>query len=290
MGVRAALARLVQVRAAPPFGPRRAHSRPELRAGRVARWRCRVRGVVPRRDGVRPCRRRHAPARRDRLPAEPHPHGLRELSGASTCTSTGGVESAGIAGTSSTATCRRTRAAGSGSPAQGSMRRPTSASSTRCCSRSGSISRAPTSSAGRPTGRRRCSISLPSARGPSSCTGRRDEELDARRAGQHRGIADPSERLQRASTAVAVEGGCLVCDPVDADGLDALLAGIGPVLGALPAARSPRPRRRVAGSPSRRAARRAGRARLVGSILRDRAARALPRATLARDRPLAAGA
>jgi len=44
-------------------------------------------------------------------------------------------------------------------------------------------------------------------------------------------MADPSERMQRASVALAVEGGCLVCDPVDADGLDELLAGIGPVLG-----------------------------------------------------------
>jgi hypothetical protein len=44
-------------------------------------------------------------------------------------------------------------------------------------------------------------------------------------------LADPDESMQRASTAIAVDGGCLVCDPVDAEGLDELLAGIGPVLG-----------------------------------------------------------
>ena len=44
-------------------------------------------------------------------------------------------------------------------------------------------------------------------------------------------IADPSERMQRASVALAVEGGCLVCDPVDAGASTTLLAGIGRVLG-----------------------------------------------------------
>jgi hypothetical protein len=44
-------------------------------------------------------------------------------------------------------------------------------------------------------------------------------------------IAHPDERAQRASVALAVPGGCLVCDPVDAPGLDAALAGVGPVLG-----------------------------------------------------------
>jgi hypothetical protein len=44
-------------------------------------------------------------------------------------------------------------------------------------------------------------------------------------------LADPDESMQRASCAIAVEGGCLVCDPVDAEGVDELLAGIGPVLG-----------------------------------------------------------
>jgi hypothetical protein len=44
-------------------------------------------------------------------------------------------------------------------------------------------------------------------------------------------IADPGERMQRASVALAVAGGCLVCDPVDAPGLDEALAPIGPVLG-----------------------------------------------------------
>ena len=103
-------------------------------------------------------------------------------------------------------------------------------------------------------------------------------------------IADPSERLQRASTAVAVEGGCLVCDPVDADGLDALLAGIGPVLGVCRLL--DRHGRDAASLAARHAAPlvEPGDARLVGGILRDRAARALPRAALARDRSLAAGA
>ena len=44
-------------------------------------------------------------------------------------------------------------------------------------------------------------------------------------------LADPAERMQRASVALAVGGGCLVFDPVDAEGLDDLLAGVGRVLG-----------------------------------------------------------
>ena len=44
-------------------------------------------------------------------------------------------------------------------------------------------------------------------------------------------IADPEERMQRASVALVVEGGCLLFDPVDAEGLDATLAGLGQVLG-----------------------------------------------------------
>jgi hypothetical protein len=44
-------------------------------------------------------------------------------------------------------------------------------------------------------------------------------------------IAHPDERMQRASVALAVDGGCLVFDPVDAEGLDEALAGIGRVLG-----------------------------------------------------------
>jgi hypothetical protein len=44
-------------------------------------------------------------------------------------------------------------------------------------------------------------------------------------------IAHPDERMQRASVALAVPGGCLVCDPVDAPGLDDALAASGPVLG-----------------------------------------------------------
>jgi hypothetical protein len=57
----------------------------------------------------------------------------------------------------------------------------------------------------------------------------RSWQLDER--GSIAWMADPSERMQRASVALAVEGGCLVCDPVDSDGLDQLLAKIGPVLG-----------------------------------------------------------
>jgi hypothetical protein len=44
-------------------------------------------------------------------------------------------------------------------------------------------------------------------------------------------IAHPDERTQRASVALAVEGGCLLFDAVDAEGLDDTLAGIGQVLG-----------------------------------------------------------
>src|SRR4051794_34638253 len=44
-------------------------------------------------------------------------------------------------------------------------------------------------------------------------------------------MADPDERMQRASVALVVDGGCLLFDPVDASGLDEELAGIGPVLG-----------------------------------------------------------
>jgi hypothetical protein len=36
---------------------------------------------------------------------------------------------------------------------------------------------------------------------------------------------------QRASSAIALDGGCVVCDPVDLPGLDDALAPIGPVLG-----------------------------------------------------------
>jgi len=44
-------------------------------------------------------------------------------------------------------------------------------------------------------------------------------------------IAHPDERMQRASVALAVDGGCLLFAPVDAEGLDDTLAGIGQVLG-----------------------------------------------------------
>ncbi len=44
-------------------------------------------------------------------------------------------------------------------------------------------------------------------------------------------IANPDERMQRASVALAVDGGCLLFDPVDAEGLDETLAGVGNVLG-----------------------------------------------------------
>jgi hypothetical protein len=41
-------------------------------------------------------------------------------------------------------------------------------------------------------------------------------------------IADPDER---ASVALAIDGGCLLFDPVDAEGLDDAIAGVGKVLG-----------------------------------------------------------
>lgn len=44
-------------------------------------------------------------------------------------------------------------------------------------------------------------------------------------------IADETDTLQRASTALAVEGGCLLIDPVDAPDLDEHLGGLLPVLG-----------------------------------------------------------
>jgi hypothetical protein len=44
-------------------------------------------------------------------------------------------------------------------------------------------------------------------------------------------IADPDESMQRASVALAIGGGCLLFDPVDAEGLDEALAQIGQVLG-----------------------------------------------------------
>jgi hypothetical protein len=44
-------------------------------------------------------------------------------------------------------------------------------------------------------------------------------------------IAHPEERMQRASTAIVATDGCLVCDPVDAPGLDEALAPLGRVLG-----------------------------------------------------------
>ncbi len=44
-------------------------------------------------------------------------------------------------------------------------------------------------------------------------------------------IADPSDALARASVAIALDGGCLVADPVDVPGLGEALEVIGPVLG-----------------------------------------------------------
>ena len=44
-------------------------------------------------------------------------------------------------------------------------------------------------------------------------------------------IANPGERLERASHALAADGGALVVDPVDAQGLDELLETVGPVSG-----------------------------------------------------------
>ena len=44
-------------------------------------------------------------------------------------------------------------------------------------------------------------------------------------------IANPDERMQRASVALVVDGGCLLLDPVDAEGLDDVLAESGRVLG-----------------------------------------------------------
>ena len=44
-------------------------------------------------------------------------------------------------------------------------------------------------------------------------------------------IADPDERLRRASTALVVDGGVLVVDPVDTPGLDEALAPLGRVVG-----------------------------------------------------------
>lgn len=43
-------------------------------------------------------------------------------------------------------------------------------------------------------------------------------------------IANPAESFLRASAALAVDGGCVVVDPVDAPDLDGSLAPIGPVL------------------------------------------------------------
>jgi hypothetical protein len=44
-------------------------------------------------------------------------------------------------------------------------------------------------------------------------------------------IARPSDPLLRTSTAVAVDGGVLLVDPVDAPGLDAALGALGPAVG-----------------------------------------------------------
>jgi hypothetical protein len=44
-------------------------------------------------------------------------------------------------------------------------------------------------------------------------------------------LADARDPLSRSSCALAVGGGCLVVDPVDAPGLDDALSAIGPVLG-----------------------------------------------------------
>lgn len=44
-------------------------------------------------------------------------------------------------------------------------------------------------------------------------------------------LAGPADALDRASCAIAVEGGCVVVDPVDVPGLDEAVARIGPPLG-----------------------------------------------------------
>lgn len=44
-------------------------------------------------------------------------------------------------------------------------------------------------------------------------------------------LAHPEEQMARASCAIVVDGGCFVVDPVDAPGLDAALAPLGPPLG-----------------------------------------------------------
>ena len=74
--------------------------------------------------------------------------------------------------------------------------------------------------------------------------------------------------MQRASVALAVDGGCLLFDPVDAEGLDEALAGVGTVLGVCSPARPPRPRRSRPGRAPRRAARRAHRARRDAGVRR----------------------
>lgn len=55
------------------------------------------------------------------------------------------------------------------------------------------------------------------------------EPIDDR--GSFAWLAFPDERFQRSSSAVVVEGGCLLVDPLDAPGLEHELERIGPVVG-----------------------------------------------------------
>src|SRR5579883_1453917 len=57
------------------------------------------------------------------------------------------------------------------------------------------------------------------------------ERLPLDERGSFAWLAGPADPLDRASCAIAVEGGCVVADPVDVAGLDDALAEVGPVLG-----------------------------------------------------------
>ncbi len=58
-----------------------------------------------------------------------------------------------------------------------------------------------------------------------------DGHLPLDEAGSFAWIADPDERMLRASSAIVTSAGTLVIDPVDCGGLDDALSRLGPVAG-----------------------------------------------------------
>ncbi len=107
------------------------------------------------RTGYPDRRRRHAPAARRRLDAQPGADDRRLVPGQGSAHLVAAPARGGSWSTWSTATWRPTTTAGSGWPAPAPTRRPTSGSSTRCCRARSSTPTATTSGATSPSSWRR---------------------------------------------------------------------------------------------------------------------------------------